>query len=55
VTPDPSDQIASTWHFGPKHILFGVLCLCLGATQFSSRLRQRHARVHRVRLDRVST
>src|SRR5712672_442285 len=28
--------------------LAGVICLCLGATQFSTRLRQRHARVHRV-------
>jgi uncharacterized membrane protein len=87
MTPD---QPASSWHIGPKHILFGVLglltlfviynnerfiidhsdplwtyylsvrwllvphglagaiCLCLGATQFSTRLRQRHARVHRV-------
>jgi uncharacterized membrane protein len=90
MTPDPSDRSASVWHFGPKHILFGVLglmtlfviynnerfivdhadplwtyylpvhwlllphglagaiCLCLGATQFSTRLRQRHPRVHRI-------
>jgi uncharacterized membrane protein len=89
MTPSPSDQSVSASHFGPKHILFGVLgllalfviynnerfivdhsdplwtyylpvhwllvphglagvmCLCLGATQFSTRLRQRHARVHR--------
>jgi hypothetical protein len=89
MTPDPSDRNSSVSHFGPKHILFGVLglltlfviysnerfivdhsdplwayylpvhwllvphclagaiCLCLGATQFSTRLRQRHARVHR--------
>jgi uncharacterized membrane protein len=30
------------------HGLAGAMCLCLGATQFSTRLRQRHARVHRV-------
>ncbi|HWS68170.1 MAG TPA: DUF2306 domain-containing protein [Steroidobacteraceae bacterium] len=90
MTPDPAAQNTSVTHFGPKHILFGVLglltlfviynnerfivdhsdplwtyylpvhwlllphglagviCLCLGATQFSTRLRQRHARVHRV-------
>jgi uncharacterized membrane protein len=30
------------------HGLAGLVVLCLGATQFSSRLRQRHARVHRV-------
>ena len=90
MTPNPSDQSVSASHFGPKHVLFGVLgllalfviynnerfivdhsdplwtyylpvrwllvphglagaiCLCLGATQFSTRLRQRHARVHRV-------
>ena len=90
MTPNPSDQSVSASHFGPKHILFGVLgllalfviynnerfivdlsdplwtyylpvrwllvphglagamCLCLGATQFSTRLRQRHASVHRV-------
>jgi uncharacterized membrane protein len=90
VTPDPSAPNSSVWHFGPKHILFGVLglmtlfviynnerfivdhsdpiwtyylpvrwllvphglagaiCLCLGATQFSTRLRQRDARVHRI-------
>ena len=30
------------------HGLAGLVVLCLGATQFSSRLRQRHPRVHRV-------
>ena len=30
------------------HGLTGAICLCLGATQFSTRLRQRHARVHRI-------
>src|SRR5208282_287702 len=30
------------------HGLTGAICLCLGATQFSTRLRQRHAQVHRV-------
>src|SRR5580658_5180974 len=30
------------------HGLAGVVVLCLGASQFSTRLRQRHARVHRV-------
>jgi uncharacterized membrane protein len=30
------------------HGLAGVICLCLGATQFSTRLRTRHARVHRI-------
>jgi uncharacterized membrane protein len=30
------------------HGLAGAICLCLGATQFSTRLRQRHARVHRI-------
>jgi uncharacterized membrane protein len=90
MTPDPSARDTPFWHFGPKHILFGVLglmtlfviynnerfivdhsdpawtyyfpvrflliphglagviCLCLGATQFSTRLRQRHAHVHRM-------
>jgi uncharacterized membrane protein len=90
MTPDPSIRSTSVSHFGPKHILFGVLglmtifviynnerfivdhsdpawsyyfpvrwllvphglagaiCLCLGATQFSTRLRTRHARVHRL-------
>jgi uncharacterized membrane protein len=90
MTPDPSARDTPSWHFGPKHILFGVLglltlfviynnerfivdhsdplwtyylpvhwlllphglagaiCLCLGATQFSTRLRQRHGKVHRI-------
>jgi uncharacterized membrane protein len=90
MTPDPSARDTSSWHFGPKHILFGAIglltlfviynnerfivdhadpvwayylpvhwllvphglagaiCLCLGSTQFSTRLRQRHARVHRI-------
>jgi uncharacterized membrane protein len=30
------------------HGLAGVICLCLGASQFSTRLRQRHVRVHRI-------
>ncbi len=30
------------------HGLAGLLVLCLGATQFSTRLRRRHARVHRI-------
>jgi uncharacterized membrane protein len=30
------------------HGLAGVVALCLGASQFSTRLRQRHARVHRI-------
>jgi uncharacterized membrane protein len=30
------------------HGLAGAVALCLGASQFSTRLRQRHARVHRV-------
>lgn len=30
------------------HGLAGVICLCLGASQFSTRLRQRHAQIHRV-------
>jgi uncharacterized membrane protein len=89
MTPDPSARDAPSWHFGPKHALFGVLglmtlfviynnerfivdhsdplwtyylpvrllliphglagviCLFLGATQFSTRLRTRHAKVHR--------
>src|SRR3984893_19535639 len=87
MTSDPSARDTSSWHFGPKHILFGVLglltlfviynnerfiidhsdplwtyylpvrwlllphgitgalALCLGASQFSTRLRQRHARL----------
>jgi uncharacterized membrane protein len=90
MTSDPSARDTPSWHFGPKHILFGVLgfltlfviynnerfivdhsdplwtyylpvrwlllphgmagvvCLFLGATQFSTRLRQRHAQVHRI-------
>jgi uncharacterized membrane protein YozB (DUF420 family) len=90
MTPDPLTQSTPVSHFGPKHLLFGVLglmtlfviynnerfivdhsdplwtyylpvrflliphglagviCLCLGATQFSTRLRTRHARVHRL-------
>jgi uncharacterized membrane protein len=90
MTPDPSARDTPPWHFGPKHILFGVLglmtlfviynnerfivdhtdplwtyylpvhwlllphglagamCLFLGATQFSTRLRQRHPQVHRI-------
>ena len=89
MTPDPPVQRTAAWHFGPKHLLFGVLALltlfviynnerfiidhsdplwtyylpvrwmlvphglagaivlCLGASQFSTRLRQRHARIHR--------
>lgn len=30
------------------HGITGALALCLGASQFSTRLRQRHARVHRI-------
>jgi len=30
------------------HGLAGAVCLCLGATQFSTRLRQRYTRVHRI-------
>ena len=34
--------------YSSLHGLTGAICLCLGATQFSTRLRQRHARVHRI-------
>jgi uncharacterized membrane protein len=30
------------------HGLAGAICLCLGASQFSTRLRQRHAHLHRI-------
>ena len=35
------------WPLVP-HGLAGAVVLCLGASQFSSRLRQRHTRIHRI-------
>ncbi len=48
---DHSDP-AWTYYFPVRWLLIphgfaGAICLCLGASQFSTRLRQSHARVHR--------
>lgn len=42
-----------TYYFPVRHLLIphgmaGLIALCLGASQFSTRLRQRHARLHRI-------